>query len=148
MKDMVEKIRCDKFEPNPPSDSRNIYFFKIFFGQNFINKKLHFSDQTGLKLQVSMRFSKDFLLHRPDLVARYILVKKNSSFQQFLLIKFSKFETGFFSKKIWLWIYWCILHCMIYTQICQPPAFCFHGVVVRKTLCWGMYFAILDLLQW
>ena len=90
MKDMIEKIRYAKFEPNRPVDSEIITFIKICFGQNFINKKLHFSDKTGLKIQVSIRFSKEFLLHRLDLVASDDLVKKKFIISNFCFSKFFK----------------------------------------------------------
>ena len=92
MKDMVEKIRCVKFEPNRPSDSENKSVLKIFFVQNFINKKLHFSVKHGLKIQVSIRFFMKFLLHRPDSVDRYNLVKEKFIVSTFCINKIFKFR--------------------------------------------------------
>ena len=92
MKDMVEKIRYAEFEPNQRSDSENIIFLKICFGQNFINKKLHFPHKPGLKIQVSIRFFMKFLLHRRDSVDRYNLVKEKCIVSTFCINKIFKFR--------------------------------------------------------
>ena len=45
MKDIGVLIRQPKFGPDPPSDSEEMIFLKIFFGPKFINKKERFGVQ-------------------------------------------------------------------------------------------------------
>ena len=142
MEDMVEKIRYAKFGPHRPSYRDNMSFLKIFFGPKVINKKFHFSDFSGLKTTVSHGFSAKFFLHWIAYLDVWNVWKNQGVFRHFALIKFSKFETGFFSKKIWLGIYWCILYCIICTEIFLAGHPMFHSIVVTMTLLRGLYFAL------
>ena len=45
MKDIGVLIIYPKFGPDPPSDSEEMIFLKIFFGPKFINKKKRFGGQ-------------------------------------------------------------------------------------------------------
>ena len=95
---MVEIIGYPKFQSHPPSDKLEKIFLKIYFGQKVINKKCHFLDKIGLKTQVSHVFSPKFLWHWLVYYDIWNLGKNQYHFQKIYLIKFWKYETGFFSK--------------------------------------------------
>ena len=45
MKDIGVVMIHSKFGPDPPSDSEEMIFLKLFFGPKFINKKERFGGQ-------------------------------------------------------------------------------------------------------